>query len=233
MGKVVGIVSKHAFANSWTNGRALTIVNDEVKQAVIDAGLVPIGILPPKWEICLNQNIKHNESHLTEEELEVLEWQLSICDGIILPGGGNSDDFEYDVARYAYENDVPILGICHGQGVMVQILGGKITKVDEEKHKQPDIEYVHGCRVVGGTKFCQFVGTHCLMVNSRHKYAVSDPGPDLMVSAIDEDGNIEVIEARDKSFYVGVRFHPESLYKKDLRMASIFRNFAQVVEERP
>lgn len=72
-----------------------------------------------------------------------------------------------------------------------------------------------------------------MMVNSRHIKAVTNPGPYLTVSAVDCDGNAEGVEAYDKKFYIGVRFHPESLYKKDRNMAAIFENFAQTVKSAP
>ena len=40
-----------------------------------------------------------------------------------------------------------------------------------------------------------------------------------------EDGYPDVIESKDKKFYIGVRFHPESLYKKDKNMNTIFKEF--------
>ncbi len=39
------------------------------------------------------------------------------------------------------------------------------------------------------------------------------------------DGYTDVIEAKNKKFYIGVRFHPESLYTKDEKMNSIFKKF--------
>lgn len=41
----------------------------------------------------------------------------------------------------------------------------------------------------------------------------------------DEVGYPDVIEAKNKKFYIGVRFHPESLYKKDENMNNIFKYF--------
>lgn len=36
---------------------------------------------------------------------------------------------------------------------------------------------------------------------------------------------MKTIESKDKKFYIGVRFHPESLYKNDERMNNIFKYF--------
>lgn len=57
-----------------------------------------------------------------------------------------------------------------------------------------------------------------------------NPGPYLTTSAIDCDENAEVVEAEDKKYFIGVRFHPESLYKKDKNMAAVFESFAQTIK---
>ena len=38
-----------------------------------------------------------------------------------------------------------------------------------------------------------------------------------------EDGYPDVIESKDKDFYIGVRFHPEDLYHKDYNINKIFQ----------
>lgn len=63
-----------------------------------------------------------------------------------------------------------------------------------------------------------------MMVNSIHKRAVKDC-PKLDKVAFCEDGYPDVIESKDKKFYIGVRFHPERLYKKDSKMNMIFEAF--------
>ena len=40
-----------------------------------------------------------------------------------------------------------------------------------------------------------------------------------------EDNYPDVIEAKNKKFYMGVRFQPESLYQKDEKMKAIFKEF--------
>ena len=48
----------------------------------------------------------------------------------------------------------------------------------------------------------------------------------LKVTAIDEDNNPEVIEAKNKKFYIGVKFHPE-LLKNDIKITNLFKLFIQ------
>jgi len=47
------------------------------------------------------------------------------CDGIVIQGGLSSDDYEIKAAKYAIDNDIPILGICAGFNNIIRAMGGK------------------------------------------------------------------------------------------------------------
>lgn len=47
-----------------------------------------------------------------------------------------------------------------------------------------------------------------------------------------EDGYADAIEDSNKDFYIGVRFHPESLYKKDENMNNIFKAFLEACKNK-
>lgn len=68
------------------------------------------------------------------------------------------------------------------------------------------------------------------MVNSRHMGYSADLGS-LKVVAYSPDGVDEVVEDASKKFYIGVQFHPESLYKKDENMNNIFVAFLDVCKK--
>ena len=70
-----------------------------------------------------------------------------------------------------------------------------------------------------------------IRVNSRHKN-VLDSYPLLKVTAVDEDGYPDVVESEIKHFYIGIRFHPESLYKIDENHNNIFKAFIGACDER-
>lgn len=63
-----------------------------------------------------------------------------------------------------------------------------------------------------------------MMVNSRHKRTIKEC-PKLDKVAFCDDGYADVVESKEKRFYMGLRFHPESLYKKDKLMNNIFAEF--------
>lgn len=68
-----------------------------------------------------------------------------------------------------------------------------------------------------------------MIVNSRHKNRVKTC-PNLNVAGFCDDGYADVVEDPDKNFYIGVRFHPESLYKKDKNMNNIFVSFIEAAK---
>lgn len=65
------------------------------------------------------------------------------------------------------------------------------------------------------------------MVNSLHTNTIGEC-PKLDKVAFCEDGYVDVIESKDKDFYIGVRFHPEDLYSKDKKINHIFERFIEI-----
>lgn len=223
---IIGIVSKHFIEN---NIRPNTYIRDEVKQAIFDNEAIAIGILLPKDEIL---DVEDNWSNnLSQDEYRALITQVNLCDGIIFQGGGACDNYEMIIAKYCYENDIPTLGICCGQNVIVRALGGTTYKISNpEKHNQSMEEYVHNIKINPTSKFYDIVNLEEMRVNSRHKKTI-DKSPCLDQVAFCEDGYADVVESKDRKFYIGVRFHPESLYKSDESMNNIFKYFIEMCKK--
>lgn len=223
---IIGIVSKHY---PLEKNKKDTFVRDEVKQAIFDNGAIAIGILPSESEIKLTND--NWEDNMTNIERENLVAQLKLCNGIILQGGLETDNYECWIAKYAYDNDIPILAICAGQNNLVRALGGTTYKISNpEKHNQPNENYVHKIIIDTNSMIYKIIGRTEIMVNSKHKRAVED-SPLLNKVAFCEDGYPDIIETQNKRFYLGVRFHPESLYKIDENMNNIFKSFVSECEK--
>lgn len=214
---IIGIVSKH---ETYIDK---ALISDDVKQAIFDNGGIAIGILSTNFKHeFVGDNFKDN---LSAEEKENLITQVKICDGIILQGGIETEIYEIIIAKYCYDNDIPILGICAGQNNIARALGGTTLKIfNPEKHDKSFYKYAHNITIDKSSKFYSIVNTTEMMVNSIHKRTIKDC-PMLNKVAFCEDGYPDVIEAKDKKFYIGVRFHPESLYLKDENMNNIFKEF--------
>lgn len=230
---IIGIVAKYRDGDE-NKKRVDLRIRSEVKQAIFDNGGVAISILPPNENKVKITNNYHEQ--FTTGEEHNLYAQINLCDGIILQGGDVSDQYECLIAKYCYDNDIPILGICAGNNNLVRALNGKIGKINNEEnihnikiHKS-DEKYVHSIKIDKKSKFYQIIGKEEIMVNSRHKYSTIDSGK-LRSVAYSNDGIVEVNEDKTKKFYIGVQFHPESLYKIDENMNKIFIEFINICKK--
>ena len=67
------------------------------------------------------------------------------------------------------------------------------------------------------------------MVNSRHQEVVTKTN--LSVVARSESGSIEAVEDPSKRFYIGVQWHPETIYKTDIYAQRLFQEFLIACQE--
>lgn len=225
---IIGIVAKH---NPKITGCEKTYVTDATKQAVFDNDAIAIGILPTKFEVNYKGNDNSWNDDLNETEKNNLISQIQICDGIILQGGIEMDNYEFIIAKYCYENNIPILGICAGQNAIAKAVGGSTYKISNPEKHNVSRDYVHSIKINKNSKFYSMVGSDEIMVNSLHSNAI-ETCPYLDKVAFCEDGYADVIEAKDKDFYIGVRFHPEDLYNKDNKINNIFKSFIDICKNR-
>ena len=231
---IIGLVAKH---KEIDKKRTLVYICDEIKDVLFKNNAIGIGIVPSMKNIILvdqenEVEIYNNlENLFTQQEKQNMISQINLCDGIILSGGSNSDAYEMWVAKYCYNNDIPILGICAGHNNLIRGIGGKTKKVaNPEIHNQPDVDYVHSIKIDKSSNFYNFVNTENMKVNSRHKNMI-DKINNLTVAAYDEYGNIEVTEDKTKRCFLGMRFHPESLYLKDKLHNQIFKKFIDICKK--
>lgn len=225
----IGIIGKH-ITNYQINHLTSAMIRDEVIQALTYFGAVPIGILLPTCypksdtDIYLNLN-----KTFSEKEMETIEYYLNLCEGFIFQGGNHLDHYEYELARIIHRRNIPTLGFCGGQTIMISALTSdvEIVDVDIHKHNRPNINHAHNITVVPKTLFSSIVKTDSLQVNSRHHTSIaqlSNQDKHLKVSAISPEGYAEVIEDTSKRFYLSTRFHPESNFHNEF-MSRIFRAF--------
>lgn len=231
---IIGIVSR---INSDSSGDSVNCIMDDYRIAIIKSGGVPILILPP-------QSLKYNHykpreiERLNDKEKELLEDSINLCDGILFPGGTKWYEFDEYIYYYAYEKDIPILGICAGMQMMACLDNNRYkncfdtTKLNETgiEHYNKTAEYVHDVSVVVGSKLSEIVGQTKISVNSRHHYHV-DKVTSFKINAYSKDGLIEGIEDPTKRFLLGLQWHPESMIQYDQNANKILLYFVQKCSE--
>lgn len=125
---------------------------------------------------------------------------------LISPGPGNPDTAGACLAIVKrFYKDIPILGVCLGQQIIVQAFGGRIRKAIKPMHGKIS-RITHD----GRTIFQELPSP--MQVARYHSLIIDDSTlPDCIeVSAKSENG--EIMAVRHKRFKVeGVQFHPESI----------------------
>ena len=150
---------------------------------------------------------------------------LSICDGVIIPGGDNIYDYHFRILDYCIDNNVPVLGICMG----CQIIGlysfsgkeGDLIKVDNHYKREHYID-------IDKNSFLYNVLGYRIKVNSRHKWALPSDKIKYKVGA-KCDNIVESIEYIDNDYFLlGIEWHPEDMDN----MGNLYNYFLREVLKR-
>jgi putative glutamine amidotransferase len=194
-------------------------------EALENAGALPV-LVPPMADAAVVELLGH-------------------LDGLLMPGGADIDPAQYGeamcgsnppelaldglelaAARYAFELDLPTLGICRGQQVINVALGGSLVQhIDGHAPDGPRDELLHGLRVAPESRLAQVLGSSDLQVNSHHHQAVKLLGSVLSAVGWADDGTIEGLEAPDRTWFIAVQFHPEDLVATHVASQRLFAAF--------
>ena len=233
MKPIIGIVSKNITIEEFYNWSRQRISND-VRYSINKNGGLVLGILPQTLRKTFNQGDESEDKELTLDEIQDLITLIKKCDGIILQGGISSHNYEEFIAKYCYDNNIPLLGICAGYNNIIRSLGGKAEKIDNtDVHDRPDLKFAHKCHIIDTQSlFYNITKQSNFDVNSVHSYAGTDIPKELTVVAISEDNQIEVVEAKDKTFYIGIKYYPELLVDSEFIQNEIFKRFIEVCQSK-
>ncbi|HEX3432963.1 MAG TPA: gamma-glutamyl-gamma-aminobutyrate hydrolase family protein [Solirubrobacteraceae bacterium] len=164
---------------------------------------------------------------------------LGLIDGLLLAGGADLDPatygqsehaetkdavperdaFEIALTRAAIERDLPVLGICRGMQLINVALGGTLIQhlpehLGHDEHRRVSGTFDgsdHDVEVLDDTLAMQVIGAAAHATKSHHHQGIDRLGEGLRVSATSPfDGLVEALELPDRSFVLGVQWHPEA-----------------------
>ncbi|BCS81918.1 gamma-glutamyl-gamma-aminobutyrate hydrolase family protein [Anaerocellum diazotrophicum] len=142
------------------------------------------------------------------------------------------DEIELEAIKISYEMDRRVLAICRGLQVMNVAFGGTLIQDLERKttisHYQnlDGIYGYHTVEIVGGL-LASIFGSRRILVNSFHHQAIEEVAPGFEIEAVSADGIVEAISKKDRSFFVGVQWHPELMVKNNLYQKELFERFLE------
>jgi putative glutamine amidotransferase len=209
----------------------------EYAQAVADGGATPLLL-----------------GHLRDRDVDEV---LSVCDALVLSGGGDVDPASYGAAdtgashdvcpgadaseialvRGARQRHMPVLGICRGMQILNVACGGTLKQEvggDSAFHppvsKDPDEvkAAAHPLVIEPDTRLAAVYGRFERDVNTIHHQAVDRVAPGFRVTAQAPDGIVEAIEHTGTWLALGVQWHPEKSLDDD---APLFSTFVRWVGE--
>ena len=176
-------------------------------------------------------------------------------DGVLLPGSDSDidpirygqephralgsvhpikDETDLLVLEEVERRGVPLFAICFGMQILNVHRGGTLIQdiVSEMpqaiKHDQgaPRYRPSHAVRLLPESKLAALRNAEQVLVNSHHHQAVETLGRELVATAWAPDGIVEAVEdPRTDRFVLGVQWHPEIGWERDVFSQSLFSRF--------
>jgi putative glutamine amidotransferase len=140
------------------------------------------------------------------------------------------DEYELSLLKDAFERSLPVLGICRGMQLINICQGGTMIQHIMETTVAhvggPDKK--HLIKIRENSLLYEITGRiYADYVNSAHHQAVDKIGDGLIENCWSEDNIIEGLEWKDKtnkSFLLGVQWHPERMKNFALQNSPLSKN---------
>lgn len=210
---IIGIVSRPIHSNSERN---MLGVYESYIRSVLKGKGIPLIISPTRD---MEYEIFNKHVELNDEEVENLHYILSLCDGVIMPGGDKAFKYDYNILNYCIKKDIPILGICLGMQIMCSTNNEFIPVYNHYLTN-------HKIELIEDSLLYKIFNKKIMYVNSRHKEQVKNSG-NYKVIARSDDEVIEAVELPSNTFNMGVEWHPEDLIDNQI----LFDKFIEIVKK--
>jgi len=184
---------------------------------------------------------------------------LALADGIILTGGEDINPLQYNdtinlavcgdinyerdtlerkLFDFAFENKIPLIGVCRGMQMMNVASGGTLygdipTEIGTTVIHRNNGEVMHEIVLCDTSSLIFPAGTDTIMVNSWHHQGLKIMPNHLRVIARSFDNLPEAV-VMDKSqhpFMIAVQFHPERLGKDNVIHKKMKESFIKILNE--
>lgn len=219
---IIGICSAYETARWSFWEMPAAVVASTYLDHVVHAGGIGIGLIP------------------SEEAARDPDLLLDRIDGLLLLGGADieprhygeapgpklertaplRDKFELSLTRTAFARDLPVLGICRGLQIMNIAGGGTLHQhLDDHGYAEHrpapghlDERTHHDVVVEQGTWTARGTGSGVQRVNSHHHQGIAQVAAGAAVTAVSSADDLpEALEWRDRTFALGVQWHPEAM----------------------
>lgn len=143
------------------------------------------------------------------------------------------EEVECLILSYAYKFDVPTLGICRGMQMMNVFFGGTLYQdlydqfpIHDDDEPELPIQHwqqddwsnpSHFVHIIRESKLGEMLNSDRLATNSMHHQGVKELSPMLKPAAYGPDGLVEAVEMPDRTFMMGVQWHPEYFARKSMK----------------
>jgi putative glutamine amidotransferase len=238
---LIGITCRADTTTGIYPGRPLNVQTDSYSNAVLQAGGLPI-LIPIQLQ-----------GDLLEALFQRLDGLIFSGGGDIdpalygeTPQVDNLDEIqpardtlEIKLMQRATQAGKPFFAICRGIQVMNVANGGSLWQDVARQKPQPiRHDYFHGnpqprdylaheVMLEPSSLLGKILETDQLSVNSLHHQGVKAVASPLRAVGYAADGLVEVLEARDHPFGLGVQWHPEELVANQEAACKIFKAFVE------
>lgn len=168
--------------------------------------------------------------------------ELDCIDAVLLAGGGDidpsryagdphpevydvdpmQDEADFELAGWAMENRLPLIGVCRGMHVLNVLREGTLVEHMNEPHR-------HKTHKVNVQEQAGLGMSGEIEISCYHHQAISKLGQGIEATVRSSDLTIEAVMINGPSWCRGIQWHPEDTWRTDQRQVDLMREFISQV----